>query len=70
MTTAIITTAFRIFFIEPSIGIYVLMSHNKTPTTIKTTTRFINGMLGLLMRFSFLGNFSDQGIRQVADTGC
>ena len=43
-TTAITTTPFRIDLIVPCIGINRLTSHSKTPTTIKTTTTFINGI--------------------------
>jgi hypothetical protein len=35
--TAITTTAFKIDFIDPAIGINRLMSHRMTPTTIRTT---------------------------------
>jgi hypothetical protein len=39
------TTAFRIDLIEPAIGINRLMSQRRTPTTIRTTTTLIKGMI-------------------------
>jgi hypothetical protein len=48
-TTAMITTAFKIDLIEPAMGMYELTSQRRTPTTIKTTTTWIKGMI-----YSFL----------------
>src|SRR5512143_3501977 len=45
MTTAMTTTAFKIDLMEPAIGMYELTSQRRTPTTIKTTTTCINGMI-------------------------
>jgi hypothetical protein len=45
MTTAMITTAFKIDLMEPAIGMYELTSQSRTPTTTKTTTTWIKGMI-------------------------
>src|SRR5512135_1093363 len=45
MTTAMTTTAFKIDLMEPAIGMYELTSQRSTPTTIKTTTTWIKGMI-------------------------
>jgi len=44
-TTAMITTAFKIDLMEPAIGMYELTSQRSTPTTTKTTTTWIKGMI-------------------------
>jgi len=44
-TTAITTTAFRIVLMEPAIGMNRLMSQRTTPTTIRTTTTWIKGII-------------------------
>jgi hypothetical protein len=44
-TTQITTTAFRIDFIDPAIGMKVLISQRRTPTTIRTTSTWISGIV-------------------------
>jgi len=44
-TTAMTTTAFKIVLMEPAIGMYELTSQRRTPTTIKTNTTWIKGMI-------------------------
>ncbi|MFA4901330.1 MAG: hypothetical protein WC600_01155 [Desulfobaccales bacterium] len=44
-TTAMTTTAFKIDLMEPAIGMYELTSQRRTPTTIKTSTTLIKGMI-------------------------
>lgn len=44
-TTAMTTTAFKIDLMEPAIGMYELTSQRRTPTTIRTSTTWIKGML-------------------------
>jgi hypothetical protein len=44
-TTAMMTTPFKIDLIEPAIGMYELTSQRRTPTTTKTNTTWINGMI-------------------------
>jgi hypothetical protein len=36
--TAMTTTAFKIDFMDPAIGMNRLIIHRRTPTTIRTTT--------------------------------
>jgi len=36
--TAMTTTAFKIDFMDPAMGMYRLMSQRRTPTTIRTIT--------------------------------
>jgi hypothetical protein len=43
-TTAMITTAFRMLFMFPSIGINLFTNQRRTPTTIRTTTKLIKGI--------------------------
>lgn len=45
--TATTTTIFRIFLIELAMGMYVLISHSRTPATIKTNTKLIIGIATL-----------------------
>src|SRR5512143_325330 len=45
MTTAMTTTAFKIPLMELAMGMYELTSQRRTPTTIKTNTTWINGMI-------------------------
>jgi hypothetical protein len=47
-TTAITTTAFNIFFMVDCIGMYVLINHRITPTTIRTIIKWTNGIVFLL----------------------
>jgi len=48
-TTMITTTTFRIFLIFPSIGMYVLISHNATPTIIRAMRMDINDIFHVLL---------------------
>jgi hypothetical protein len=43
--TAIITTTFKMVLMELAMGINLLMSHNNTPTIIKTITTLISGVI-------------------------
>jgi hypothetical protein len=44
-TTAMTTTAFKIDLMEPAMGMYELTSQRRTPTTIKTSTTWIRGII-------------------------
>jgi len=44
-TTAMTTTAFKIDLMELAMGMYELTSQRRTPTTIKTSTTWIKGMI-------------------------
>ena len=44
-TTTITTTAFRIDFIDPAIGMYLLMSPRRTPTTMSVSNTESKGMI-------------------------
>jgi len=52
-TTAITTTAFNIFFMVACIGMYVLINHRTTPTTIRTIINWTNGIVFLLSFCTF-----------------
>jgi hypothetical protein len=39
------TTAFKIDLMEPAMGMYELTSQRRTPTTTKTNTTWIKGMI-------------------------
>ncbi len=50
ITTAMTTTAFMIDLMRGSIGIYVLISHNTTPTTIRIPISWMRGILAELCK--------------------
>ena len=52
-TTAMITTAFKIDLMEPAMGMYELTSQRRTPTTTKTNTTWIKGMIYSFFIFEF-----------------
>jgi len=52
-TTAITTTAFNIFFMVACIGMYVLINHRTTPTTIRTIINWTKGIVFLLSCCAF-----------------
>jgi hypothetical protein len=58
------TTAFKIILMEPAMGMYELMSQRRTPTTIKTITTWINGMI-----YSFIGDLPSNSPPPFQDLG-
>jgi hypothetical protein len=52
-TTAMTTTAFKIDLIEPAMGMYELTSQRRTPTTTRTTTTWIKGIIYSFLMFGF-----------------
>jgi hypothetical protein len=46
--TTITTTTFKTFFMVDCIGMYLFITQKITPTTTKTTTKLINGIVILL----------------------
>ena len=51
MTITITTTAFKIVFILPSMGMNVLTSHSRTPATINTS-KIVNS--GIIIIFKYI----------------